>query len=352
MKICYFGIYSRDFSRNKVYMKGLRKLNVDIVECQNNAKGILKYWYLLNKYLNLPKDHDAIIVGYPGHVVVPFAKMISRKPIIADLLGSLYDAEKHSHYASNLHLLKLRFIDWLAVKSADYILLESEEQKKYFEHRFGLSKKYSVIYTGVDEGVFGSSIEHEPLIIKKSDNSEFVVLFRGKLTPECGIEYILDAAEMLKAESKIKFKILGRGYLLEKVEKIIKDKGLHNVNLISKYLSDQEMQQEILRSSIYLGQFEDNHRLKRTIPHKAFEAFIAGIPYLSEDAPAIRELVIDGQTGFLVSAANPDLIAKKILELSKNKKLLTQVAENAKKMYQDRLTEVKLADGIIKIIKQ
>lgn len=352
MRICYFGIYDPNFSRNRVYMKGLRSLGVEIVECRDSSPGWIKFWQLWKKHQLIMSSggYDAMVVGYPGHLVVPLARVLafrSRKIVIADLLGSLHDAVVHSHMPSWIELLKARVADWLAIKFASKVLLESEAQKKYFERRFWPSDKYVVVYTGVDEGVF---TDVDAKVPHTDHNDFFTVFFRGKFTPECGIEHILNAAEILKGDYKIKFKIIGRGYLLETVERLVREKELHNVELIIKYIPDKEMRSAVSEASLYLGQFEDNHRLKRTIPHKAFEAFVAGIPYLSEDAPAIREIVKDGETGFLVPSADPKKLAEKIRYLSEDPDSIARVSRNARELYEKKLSSIKLAQEIIKLI--
>jgi len=52
--------------------------------------------------------------------------------------------------------LKMKIIDWLAVKCADIVLVETFAQKKFFEQRFfwGEKDKYKVVYTGVDDSIF------------------------------------------------------------------------------------------------------------------------------------------------------------------------------------------------------
>ena len=48
--------------------------------------------------------------------MTPFAKIISRKIVIADLLGSFKDAQIHSHNSGAFRRLKDSIIDWMAVK--------------------------------------------------------------------------------------------------------------------------------------------------------------------------------------------------------------------------------------------
>ena len=89
MTICYFGIYKSDYSRNKVYISGLKELGVDIIECQNDSRGLVKYPKLFLKHWKIRNNYDYLMVGYPGHPVVWFAKLISKKPIIFDALCTM-----------------------------------------------------------------------------------------------------------------------------------------------------------------------------------------------------------------------------------------------------------------------
>lgn len=344
MKICYFGIYDPEFSRNKIYISGLRKLGVEIMECRDNSPGPLKFWRLWMKHRKIG-NYDAMIVGYPGHMAVPFAKLISNKKVIADLLGSLYDAEVHSHNPSFFKKIKARIADYLAVKFAAIVLLESEAQKKYFEQKFGKSNKYKVIYTGARDSFLSSNAS------KSEKGNIFRVIFRGRLTPESGISHILKAAEILKDEN-ILFKIVGGGQLLKFAEQEIKEKKLDKVELIPQFVNDQELIALMLDSDLSLGQIEDNPRLNRTIPHKAFESFALGIPYLSGDAPAVREVVIEGKTGFLTPLADPIRLADKIKELSKKSELLAKVSTNSRKMFNAQFTPTMLAQDIFNLISK
>lgn len=341
MKILYFGIYDPNFGRNRVYMKGLREQDVEVIECRDDSKGFLKYWRLWKKHRAIG-SYDAMIVGYPGHLVVPLAKLISRKPVIADLLGSMADAESNSRNTGFLRRAKSALIDWLAVRCADSILLESEAQKRFFEKRFGPSKKYRVLYTGADDSIFSCNLTEK----KKS----FIVLFRGRLTPESGIIHILEAARLLKGEKGIRFRIIGFGQLLSRVKEIIVRDELTNIELISDFLPEETLCEKMCESSLSLGQFEDNPRLARTIPHKAFESFAMGIPYLSGDAPAIREIVTDGETGFLVPLADPSALADKIHVLRDDPVALTRIGKAANAAYKERFSSRALATELLRHI--
>ncbi len=352
MTICWFGIYNPDFGRNRIYIQALKKAGHIVIECQDNSRGLIKYFYLWKKHRKIKNDYDAMVVGYPGHIVVLFAKLISKKLVIADALGSLYDAEVHSHFASFFKKTKSWLADWLAVKFADKILLESEAQKKFFEGKFGKGGKYEVVYTGADEIFNDTNIRMMRMKRMEANegNRKFLVLFRGKLTPESGVMYILKAAEILENNKNISFRIIGAGYLLEKVERFINEHNLSNVELISRYLSNDELMEKMGESDLMLGQFENNPRLDRTIPHKTFEAFALGVPYLTGKALAIREIAEDGINAFFVPLANPIAIANKIESLVKQPELIERVATQARKIFEEKFALTPLVERLVKIM--
>jgi len=324
-------------------MKGLRELGIEVLECRDNAKGLRKYWNLWKKHRMIHDSYDALIVGYPGHLVVPLAKFLSKKVVIADLLGSLEDAEVNSRDVGTLRRLKSRIIDALAVRCADIILLESEAQKKFFEERFGASEKYRILYTGADDSIFYCD--------RKAKKDSFIVVFRGRLTKESGITYILEAAKLLKDEKGIHFRIIGFGQLLEKTKEIIKRDSLTNVELIDELLPEDELRRKMCEASLSLGQFEDNPRLSRTIPHKAFESLAMGIPYISGNAPAIREIVQDGKTGFLVPLADTIALARKVEALYFAKNPIQNTSSVERELFNQHFSPSILAAQFLSFLK-
>lgn len=287
-----------------------------------------------------------MIVGYPGHIMTPFAKIISRKTVIADLLGSFKDAQIHSHNSGAIRRFKDSIIDWMAVKFADTVLLESEAQKDFFIKRYGNLKKFKVLYTGVDESVFYQD--------EKSGNkgSPKIILFRGRLTPESGIFHILKSAELLKGRKDIVFRIVGFHYRLgQQVKDIIQEKKLSNVELVYDYLSDNALFEKMKDASISLGQFESSPRLDRTIPHKIFESMIMGLPLITAYSPAVGELLKDGESCIFVRRADPEHLAEKICFLADNPEIREKLADNARFIYYKKCSMKVLMDELFNIIK-
>lgn len=345
MRICWFGTYNSEWGRSKIYMKGLRESGVEVLECQSMARGLHKYIELFFKHKNISHKYDALVVGYPSHSVVWFGKLLSRKPVIFDALCTMYEGvvlSRQSRGFLGLRGLYIRFIDWLSVKCADTVLVESEAQRKFFVEKFGFSTKYKVVYTGADPEVFLI----DPLI-KKRDN--FTVLFRGKFLPEAGIQHIMKSAKILE-ERGVNFLIIGNGWLEKELRIMNQELGLKNLELITENLSNDDLRKAMLSCHISLGQFANHERLSRTIPHKCYESLALGLPYLSAQAAGVSEILKSGENCLMCKPADAQDLADKILYLKNNPDLLRELGENGHKLFYEKFTPKILAGEIIKLV--
>lgn len=345
MKICWFGIYNPNFSRNKVYMSGLRQFGVKIMECRDSTDKIIKFWRLWKKHRSLIESggYDYLIVGYPGHIVVPFAKFISKKPVIFDALCTLYEGEiiSRGKYRFNPFMRAwILLVDWLAVKCADLILVESDAQKEFFLKRFRLNLDRVVrVFTGVDEEVF-----HPDPNIPKLE--KFTAVFRGRFLPEAGIKYVVQATKILE-KSNINVRIIGEGYLENKIAALIDSLKPTNLEWIHNHLPANQIRVLMSECHVSLGQFENHDRLNRTIPHKAFESLAISLPYISARSRGVSELLTDSKDCLMVNHADPDDLAAKILLLKDNSELRRNIAENGRRLYEEKLTPARQARKIL-----
>jgi len=345
MKICFFGIYNPNYSRNKIIISGLKGNGVELIECRTDKKGLFKYFDLVKKHWRLRKEYDIMIVSYPGFQSVILAKFLTRKPIIFDALCTMYEGVILSRGQSGMLGIKslyIKFVDWLAVKCADVVLVESENQKIYFEKIFGKSSKYKVIYTGADDGVFYK----DDRVIKKE---KFTVVFRGKFLPEAGVQYVIDTAKILEAK-QVDFVIIGNGFMQDEIKAQIGAYKLANLQLISENLSYDELRIKMLECHISLGQLADHERLERTIPHKCFETLAMGLPYVTAKTSAVAEILTDGENCLFVNPADPKDLAEKILMLKNNSDLMKKIGDNGYELYKQKFTPKMLAKDILDII--
>lgn len=346
LTVCYFGFYDPNFSRNAVYLAGLKKQGFKILQCHSNKRFGLNFIDLFTKHRALKNDYDVMILGFPGHSLVPLAQLISRKPVILDALCSQFEAAYISRKMFprwHPFIVWKYFVDWLAFKLSDLILVESAQQKAFLMKQFSVEEsKVEVLPTGVDERHF------YPVEAEKRDI--FSVLFRGKFLPEAGIKYILEAAKLL-ANQPIEFVIIGNGYEKKLVEVWLEKHRLPNIRWIKSQVPYHILRQEISQADIMLGQFGNNERLERTIPHKAYEAMAMKKAYLTGNTSANKEIFIHRQSAYLIPLADSQTLADAIMFLLENDELRNSMAQEAQHQYEANYSVEKLGEKLIQVIK-
>lgn len=351
-RICYFGIYDPEFSRNKIYRRGLKELGVEIIECRSQRPGWRKYVDLWKQYRRIRHSYDFMIVGYPGYIIVPFAKLISfgsSKPVVFDALCTFHEAQivsRDAYAGIPFRSLYTKTIDWLANTFADLVLVETKSQKEHYVRELNVSeKKVAVIYTGVDDLAFA----YDPSIPKANI---FTVLFRGRLMNEAGVKYIFDAAKILEKEN-IRFVVIGFGFgeVVKQLEKQFRELKLTNTEFIPRQLPFEVLKKRMQEAHVSLGQFEQNSRVAHTIPHKAFESMAMKLPYITGQSPAVAEIIGEGKEGVFVPLANAQALAEAILFLKNNPETAHTLAENAFFFYRVKLTSRQLAQNILDAVQ-
>lgn len=199
-------------------IKGLKKNDVDIVECQDRSIPLpLRYLRLVKKHAIL--DYDVMTIGVTyGQPVIPLAKIISRRPIVLDLFLGHYETEvvdTGSVVRSSFKAKSFYCLDKYAPRIANLILCDSNAHINYFCKEFGLKKeKFRRVFVGADDEIM------YPRQTKR-DNDNFSIVFYGTFLPLQGVLYIIKAAKLLEREKEIKFELLAQGECLKKLKNCV-----------------------------------------------------------------------------------------------------------------------------------
>ncbi|MCH7680267.1 glycosyltransferase [candidate division KSB1 bacterium] len=243
--------------------------------------------------------------------------------------GIVLDREEVSRLS--LKAFYIWLVDFLAFRSAHVSLVESLSQKKFLVRLFKIKEeKLKITLTGANDKIF-----YPNPYVKKRD--EFCAVFRGQFLPATGIEYVIEAARILKNKD-VNFLIIGRGMLKKRVWQTIQEFNLKNAELITEYLSDNDLREKMLSCHVILGQFADHPRMDRTIQNKTFEALALSMPYITRDSRSNREILQDRENCLFVRPADARDLAEKILELKNNPELQKKIAQNGYKLYKEKLT--------------
>ena len=360
MKICYFGSYDQDYIRNKVILNGLRKNNIEVIECNIgfNALGgailsrlatsFLNYLKLIKLFKKNKAGIDLVIVGSSeaSRPLVLIAKFLTAKPLVWDAHYSLYDAKIFDRKLASPSSLKAGyywFVDWLGCKIADKILLDTNNHIDYFVKTFHIPKnKFIKVLVGVDNLMFFPR--------EKISNQKFIVEFHGNYIPLQGTEYIIRAAKILDYDNGILFRMIGGGQEYKKVIKLFNELKIKNIEFVNR-VPYNEIPVNLQKSDICLGIFGATDKTQRVIPNKIYEAVAMARPVITADTPAIRELFTDQKNILLCRVAAPESLAKKILELKNNENLRNKIAKGGYKVFNKYCTPEVIGKKLLEEIR-
>ena len=160
IKVLAFGAWDRGpgYPRGTSLLDGLRSRSIDVVECrfelpyQGAAKrSLLAAPWLWPGYLMSMRrvrreakvqlqaaiataNPDAVLVPYPGHLVVSWARDVWTGPLILDLFLSAYDTavlDRRMFREGSLMARWMRRMDRRACVAADRVLLDTEQNLKF-----------------------------------------------------------------------------------------------------------------------------------------------------------------------------------------------------------------------------
>ena len=325
-------------------MRGLSQYGIDVIQCYcNRYLGLRKYFDIIRQFLNIRRNVDVFIVGFPGYQVVILLRFLTSKPIIFDAFTSLYLSTVIDRKKTRPFTIKAVYywlLDYFSCKLSNVVLLDTEAQISYFLNSFNLRReKFLKVFVGAEEPSY-----YLQEVNRTKKDGPFLVHFHGSCVPLQGIEYILEAAKILESED-IKFKIIG-----SKIKKNFKDESLLNVD----FLDDApygKLPQQMAMADICLGIFGNTNKARRVIPNKVFEALAVGRAILTGNSPAIRELLVDRENAFFCRLADSQDLADKIMELKNNSELRENIAQKGRELFNQELTSRKIIENLLKEFK-
>lgn len=357
LRVCYFGTYRAEYSRNRIMMEGLRRNDVQVIECHERLwDGIEdrvetvqggwkspRFWWrvatvyarLLRRYWQLEGAYDVLVVGYPGQLDVFLARLLSwlhRKPLVWDIFMSIYliALERGLDKKSRLGVALLRRLEWLACRLPDRLILDTTAYAAWFKQTHGIpAERFHLVPTGADERIFFP-------VPPSSEKAEgFTVLYYGTFIPNHGVQTIVEAAALLGDDPAIRFALIGDGPDRAAAMDFVRAKGLTNVTFVG-WLEADALRQHIADADICLGVFGTTPQSLMTVQNKIYECLAMGRPVLTGDGPAVGAQFVHGEHLALVPRENFHVLALAIRSLCANPDLRARLGLVGHRLFEER----------------
>jgi len=308
-------------------VKTIREMGLNVIDLPINPSGMnLKeelhtFRFLMSLYRHEKPD----IVHHVGLKNILWgalaAKLTKIKGVVNAVsgLGALFNGAKLTLMTHGI-LAVMRFAN---LRRGVKVIFQNDEDKAIF-------LKQKVVSPEQIEFTKGSGIDLSKFAYSKEPTvGKIKIIFTARMVKEKGVCDLIEAAKILKVDMYDKVQFLLCGRLTE------------NSNAISKEYLEQECDGEYIS---YLGErsdvkdlLEQSHIMafpsyyREGVPKSLIEASAIGRPIVTCDSIGCRDVVTDGENGFLVEPQNPVMLADRLRKLIENPELRKQMGLNARK---------------------
>jgi glycosyltransferase involved in cell wall biosynthesis len=346
IKVCYLAGREAAYSRTHNMLMALRRAGFEVVTCFPPDKGLGNYPKLLLQFIKRVQGCDVLVVGFYGQLLMPFARLLTRKPILFDVYVSTFGTMVDDRLEAKSGSLKAKVFwlsDHLSMRFADHIILESREHIQRYESTYRVPQsKFSRLFLTSDE----SLMQRRP---PRPENARFRVHFHGEYAPFHGVDVIIRADKALESEG-VDFQIIGNGITYARDRALAKELGVTNIEFIDPVPYDK-LADYMCRADVCLGFFGDNPRGERVFTNKVVEALAVGQPLITRRNDAVEELLRDGESALLVNPGDPEALAAAILRLKNDPALRQSLGQNGQRVFRENCSQSVFAAALKRAIE-
>jgi len=234
------------------------------------------------------------------------------------------------------HRKRRMIVNKIMLPFVDKIIAQAYSHKDYLIHIEGFnSEKIEVIYNGVNLEEFDKPVDKLALRQKIGIPMGVPVIgIVARLAPEKGHDIFLKAVKkIINVFPQTHFLIVGDGKERKKLEEITHElaiqSNVHFMGIIKDIPQIVSLFDVAVLSSNPVGE---------TVSNAILEYMAASKPVVATNVGSISELVINGETGFLIPCGNSDALADAILRLLKDENLARRLGKAGKGKIEEKFT--------------
>ena len=227
----------------------------------------------------------------------------------------------------NFKKLFFKLIDIIICRFCTNILVDSKGQIKLLINEKITHKNINLLgngsICGIDPKKFFPCKTSYVDERRKDRKNLFIFLFVGRLTKEKGIiELVSMFKKINKLKKNIELWIVGPDE--ENIIKNLKEKDLNsNIKYFGK---SSDVSKYMVRSDLLVLPSS-----REGFGNVIIEAGSCGLPCIAYDINGPNEIIINNKTGFIIKNKNQNEFYKKMLDVCKNKHILSQLRKNVRK---------------------
>lgn len=267
-------------------------------------------------------------------------------PVVHSIHGAAFHYGQ-SPLAYRAYVAAEKFVEGMTEK---YICVADAMRDAYLAEGIGTRAKYVTIYSGFDvEPFLNPPATREALRQRFGFMEEHVVVGKiGRLFHLKGHEFLIEAAKQVITQNKyVRFLFVGDGILRKDFESNIASAGLTDYFRFSGIVPTTEIPAMIHAMDIvaHTSQWEG---LARVLP----QGLLSAKPVISYDVGGASEVVLPGQTGYLLPRDSIEPLVEAICELAGNPALREKLGQTGRELFAEQFRHQVMTARIREIYQQ
>ncbi|MEO5886078.1 MAG: glycosyltransferase family 4 protein, partial [Anaerolineales bacterium] len=256
--------------------------------------------------------------------------VIRRKPFLLEVRDLWPEFGVSMGVLTNPVLIALgRWLEKFLYAHATHILVNSPAYKDYMIAKDVPETKITFIAYGTDVDMFNPQVDGSSIRKELRLENKFIVLYAGALGQANDIDTLLRAAQRLSANDKICFVLFGDGKERPRLQSKADQMKLTNV-IFAGVRAKKDMPLVLASADVCLAILQDIPMFRTTYPNKVFDTMAAGRATVLVIDGVSRQLIESSNGGVYVQPGDDELLAKTILELSKDSQHVKQMGLSAR----------------------
>ena len=310
---------------------------------------ILHLCFVFSSLFALPfvGDFDVVWVANPnlfGFYSAVVYGFIRQKPIVRNV-DDLWPEVFYELGLVKSGLMKklLGLLAWLSYVVPAAITPISAGYTRTIMEKYSVRReKIHVVEVGVDSV--------EPLVKNEDLKDQFVALYSGVLGFGYDFDIILNAARLLQEYENIVFVIRGVGELAAELRKRIRELGLRNVVLDTRFLPKEKLSALLDSADVFMLPMASVGVVDKGLPTKVFEYQAHGKPIVCVSGGEPARYIEATGSGLVVKPRDAQGLAEAVLRLYGDGKLASMLGWNGWQHVSENLTVKEIGERMYEVL--
>jgi glycosyltransferase involved in cell wall biosynthesis len=222
-----------------------------------------------------------------------------------------------------LYLTMEKYLGYLTQK---LIAVSGSERDLAIQHNIVPNKKIITLFNSIDPSDFDDFNYTNNVPQKMKNGSEIILGTVGRLYYQKDPITLIKSFKLINSQfPNTKLVIVGDGPLEQVCIKLIDKLGLNSKIELTGYQKNSKAYYKMFDIFILSSHYEG-------LPYALLEAMSMGIPSVGTDVVGIKDLILNGSTGYLADEEDYKGLADAVINLLSNPQLLSEFSENAKRI--------------------